>query len=377
MENRRIVFALLLTLMWTGGTRAGDLNVVGNLFVASNLTANLLTANQVTLSGETRTNWPGNDTGSAVELSAAVLDLAQPGQLFRYTLKSDTVWVFTNHVAGRQIWLQVMQDSTGGWKNIWPTKLLWPVGSAHNGSISQNCFSVFKIMDNGTAWLGQAEGLSYQLPCSTNCQWALQFDGHQNFVSLGSLFGSAPAAITIEMWVKGNAPTTTSGYLFSMSDVPGFSGALAVDSVGRLLGGVATDAGSHLQTVAGNLMDGNWHHVALVWDGAKQRLYVDGDKKATTNLGGTLKINNAYIGARAGANPFTGTIDEVRLSKVARYVAAFTPDCVLAADANTVGLWHFGEGDGTMVADSSGNGHTGTLQGALVPTWVDGMTCGK
>ena len=376
-----------MTLMWTGRTRAGDLNVVGNLFVASNLTAqvlvagnltaNLLAVNQVTLSGETRTNWPGNDAGSAVELAAAVLDLAQPGQLFRYTLNSDTVWAFTNHVAGRQVWLQVMQDSTGGWKNTWPAKLLWPAGSAHNGSVSQNCFSVFKILDNGTAWLAQAEGLSYLLPCATNCQWALQFDGHQNYVNLGSLFGSAPAAITIEMWLKGDASTKASSYLFTMSDVPGFSSSLAVDSVGRLLGCVATDAGSHLQTVAGNLMDGNWHHVALVWDGAKQRLYVDGEKKATTNLGGTLKISNAYLGARAGANPFIGTIDEVRLSKVARYVGAFTPDCVLAADTNTVGLWHFSEGAGTTVADSSGNGHTGTLQGALAPTWVDGMTCGK
>ena len=79
MKIRKIVFALLMTLLWTGGTRAGDLNVVGNLFVASNLTAhalvagdlsaNLLAVNRLTLSGETRTNWPGNDAGSAVELA--------------------------------------------------------------------------------------------------------------------------------------------------------------------------------------------------------------------------------------------------------------------------------------------------------------------
>ena len=381
----RIIVLWLLTLAWTAGTHAGDLNVGGNLGVASNLTAqavvvkNLaattLAVTSVTLGGETRSNWPSGPTAvGVVDLPTAVLDFMQPGQLYRYTLTGDTTWVFTNHVAGRQVWLQVAQDSTGGWENTWPANLLWPADGAHNGSTSQNCWSVFKVLDNGSAWLAQAEGLSYRLPCGTNCQCALQFDGRQNSVSLGSLFGTVPPAITIEMWVKGAAPTKAGNYLFSMVDL---ANSLSIDGAGQLVGGVATDAGTHLQTVPGNIMDGNWHHVALVWDGARQRLYVDGVKKATTSIGGSLKISPAYLGAPTGAGPVTGTMDEVRLSKIARYTDTFSPACGWTTDANTVALWHLNEGRGTTVTDSSGHGHNGTLHGAPTPTWVDGVTCGK
>jgi hypothetical protein len=40
-------------LVVVGGARAGDLNVVGNVNVASNLTAT-----SVSLGGQTRSNWP-------------------------------------------------------------------------------------------------------------------------------------------------------------------------------------------------------------------------------------------------------------------------------------------------------------------------------
>jgi hypothetical protein len=40
------------------------------------------------------------------------------------------------------------------------------------------------------------------------------------------------------------------------------------------------------------------------------------------------------------------------------------------ADANTVGIWHFTENNGSTVADSSGNGHDGTFNGA---NWTDGL----
>ena len=37
-----------------------------------------------------------------------------------------------------------------------------------------------------------------------------------------------------------------------------------------------------------------------------------------------------------------------------------------AIDPSTiVGLWHFDEGDGNIVADSSGNGHDGEIDGAI------------
>ena len=59
-----------------------------------------------------------------------------------------------------------------------------------------------------------------------------------------------------------------------------------------------------------------------------------------------------------------GFYSELRLSKIARYSADFTPDAHLAADADTTALWKFDEAAGTTVADASGNDNTGTITGA-------------
>ena len=387
MKRWKIVLSLL-TVLRIADVDAGNLHIGGNLEVASNLTANAVHAGQltittmsvdtVTLGGETRTNWPSiPSVGGRVNLGVAVLDFAQPGQFFLYTLKGDTKWVFTNHVAGRQICLEVAQDSTGGWQNIWPANLLWPVGTSHNGSASNNCFSVFKVLDTGTDWLAQPEGLNYQLPCATNCQFALQFDGRNNYVSLDNLFVSIPTAITIEMWIKGDAPTSGGSYLYSASTLTNLADYLLIDESGRLSGCVVTDAGANPQTLSANIMDGIWHHVALVWDGLQQRLFVDGLKNDPKRLPGTLKIGNSYLGGQAGDKPFKGSIDEVRISKIARYSDSFSPDCTWIPDVNTIALWHLNEGWGIKVADASGNDRSGLLQGSPVPMWVDGVICAK
>ena len=64
---------------------------------------------------------------------------------------------------------------------------------------------------------------------------------------------------------------------------------------------------------------------------------------------------------------FTGTIDEVRISTSARYTEDFTPVDRFEADADTLALYHFDEGEGDVLTDSSGNGHHGKIVGAQ---WV-------
>jgi concanavalin A-like lectin/glucanase superfamily protein len=150
---------------------------------------------------------------------------------------------------------------------------------------------------------------------------------------------------------------------------------------GVLVFGVAGE-GTGSRTICGvtNVLDGEWHHVAVqrrrsdgwLW------LYVDGRLDAQANgpdgdvsypddgvpgdfCGGPC-VDDPYLvfGAEkhdAGSQfpSFAGWLDEVRLSNVLRYAVDFTrPSAPFVADLNTVALYHFDEGDGNVITDTSG-----------------------
>jgi len=78
-----------------------------------------------------------------------------------------------------------------------------------------------------------------------------------------------------------------------------------------------------------------------------------------------------------GANPetgyrsikhYAGVIDELRISSTVRYAGSFTPATRHEPDEYTVALYHFDEGEGDVIRDSSSNGHHGTVMGGA--RWV-------
>ena len=58
---------------------------------------------------------------------------------------------------------------------------------------------------------------------------------------------------------------------------------------------------------------------------------------------------------------FCGAVDEVRISRIARYDGDFIPARRFEADEHTLVLYHFDEGSGNVARDSSGNGHDGRI----------------
>ena len=123
-------------------------------------------------------------------------------------------------------------------------------------------------------------------------------------------------------------------------------------------------------------LDGNWHHYAgTVSGGSSLSLYIDGVNvwSGSYSIGDLSSVIGDFaIGSYANHSQefFSGTIDEVRISNTARYTSNFSPATSFTSDGNTVALWHLNDGSGTSAADSSGNGHTGTLEGSPTPTWV-------
>ncbi len=68
-----------------------------------------------------------------------------------------------------------------------------------------------------------------------------------------------------------------------------------------------------------------------------------------------------------GEFQFDGWIAETRISSVARYDADFIPTKRFEPDSHTLALYHFDEGLGDVLKDSSGNDHHGKIVGAK---WV-------
>ena len=103
----------------------------------------------------------------------------------------------------------------------------------------------------------------------------------------------------------------------------------------------------------GSLAADEWHHVAVTHDGTDARMWVDGwiagellDAPAPQLDSGPIEVGQA-----GGNEPLTGIVDDLRISTVARYNDEFEPSPTLSADAQTVHLWHFDEGQGETATD--------------------------
>lgn len=103
-------------------------------------------------------------------------------------------------------------------------------------------------------------------------------------------------------------------------------------------------------------------HLAGIIDQNQVRLYVDGalqgepaelDQMVPSGL--PMMIGANWEPGNRFWEHFTGVMDEVRISKVARYKASFTPEERFDPDDGTLALYHFDEGSGDTAKDSSGN----------------------
>jgi hypothetical protein len=122
---------------------------------------------------------------------------------------------------------------------------------------------------------------------------------------------------------------------------------------------------------------GRWTHLAVTYDRAALRLYVDGVETSSRAASGAIAktTDPLWIGGnRPYGEYFHGVIDEVRL-----YGRALSPSEVRAAmsapiagrgahgSSGLVAAYAFDAGHGRSVTDASGNGNTGSIRGA---TWT-------
>jgi hypothetical protein len=240
--------------------------------------------------------------------------------------------------------------------------------------------------------------LSY-IPPLPPAQFALRFYGNgwgdidrvkirlQDSNGTGLPVDMGDADFTLEWWMKALAEENDSpecvpggdnwmnGNVILDRDVlgPGDHGEYGVSLAGgRIAFGL--NNGTQGDTLCGNAMvaDGRWRHIAITRrasDGLV-RIFVDGalDFEGLSPTGDLSYRDGRttsepdqdpylVLGARKSdsGEAYSGWMDELRLSSVIRYDGPFSPPAApFAADAATLALYHFNEGHGNLIGDSSG-----------------------
>jgi hypothetical protein len=144
-------------------------------------------------------------------------------------------------------------------------------------------------------------------------------------------------AITLEAWVAVSDRYTCSSILGKNYQTGWWVGICGTTLRSYL-------AGESSRLDGGELSPGEWHHVAVVFDGTHHIHYVDGERVAIANLAGPLTTNTdpMRIGSDiAWPHPPDGGIDEVRLWNVARTEEQIRAGMhgLPASPAGLVALW--------------------------------------
>jgi len=162
---------------------------------------------------------------------------------------------------------------------------------------------------------------------------SMYFDGTDDYIHVPNSTDwefRGDGSFTIDFWMK----TTNGGRDYLVTK--GASGAWSaieldfrMDGSGYIEVQMSDDGGTGKQlNSTTDVSDGNWHHIALVRLGTRFDIYVDGTSEDTETSSLTIlnKSTTYAIGADSnGNNNYTGHLDEVRISNVARWDADFTP----------------------------------------------------
>jgi hypothetical protein len=185
---------------------------------------------------------------------------------------------------------------------------------------------------------------------------------------------AAPSAFTVMCWAK---PVTVSGNpdIITMLDSSAstYVGAYWSDSTHIKLD--VQDSAGYTESSPVALPVGSWTHIAIVVAASTVTMYFGGVQVAQITRAGTLGDQiGPYLGGHGSKGG--GTYDDVRVFNTALTASDVTTwmgtPVVFSGTPSTVApvvAWAADEGSGTSVADSSGNGRTGT---ASSTGWVTG-----
>jgi hypothetical protein len=144
---------------------------------------------------------------------------------------------------------------------------------------------------------------------------ALQLDGIDDYVRIGSLLNPANGALSVFVWIKGGAPGQA-----ILSQVDGVSWLCTDSAEGCLMTELKPTCRGGVPLLSQTcITDGDWHRIGFVWDEPRRYLYVDGSEVAK-DASPLSSLEGAYSGLYFGTGStlavgtfFSGLIDDIRI----------------------------------------------------------------
>ncbi|GAO27686.1 LamG domain-containing protein [Geofilum rubicundum] len=221
----------------------------------------------------------------------------------------------------------------------------------------------------------------------SNASTSLEFDGNDDYVAIQNFnYNSAGlTAFTVETWIKTN---DAGDQIIASFDRNEFW-RLEVNGNGAGNGQIGfdimTDAGQLDFGGSTRIDDGNWHHVAGVFDNGNVYLYIDGNLDNSTTRGSTFgsagvtrygflgvgSEADSYNGSRGPNNYFNGSISDFRVWSVARSQAQIQASMNSGLAGSETGLEIYykldGSGSENTLTDVTSSGNTGDLMNFSLP----------
>jgi len=158
---------------------------------------------------------------------------------------------------------------------------------------------------------------------------SLAFDGTGDYLQASNIpaYSFGTGDFTVECWFYANSLSAS-----NFSALMGANNSVSNNEWGAY---VRTDgvyfygSGGTLTGGSGSVSTSTWYHYAACRSGNTLRIFLNGVQQASATVTGSYISTSA--GLRVGDDPapdnpaFNGYLDDVRISKVARYVSSFTP----------------------------------------------------
>lgn len=240
-------------------------------------------------------------------------------------------------------------------------------------------------------WMGKALNTSH--PNFAHLDYAstsLEFDGTDDYVAIQNFnySGTGHAEVTVECWIKtaNGGSQVVASYdrnEFWRLEIAG-SGA----GTGQIGWDLMTNSGQIDFGSNARVDDGEWHHIAAVYDNGAVKIYIDGGLDASTTKGSTFGSSNTrygYVGVGSESSTFDnskgpedyfdGQIDEFRIWNVALDQSTIQEFMYQGAQGNhpniadlevyfpiyLTGSASTTGGSSLTVSDWSGNNYDGTM----------------